>query len=291
MNLSSFYNHCLKFGLERDPRKQIKGKAFADSAILYGDPRTEIDKIMVGIDIEVSELLLADRIRQSQGLDLVLSHHPEGQAWASFYKVMQLQVDLLKKLGVSKKIAQELLDERMREVERKVISQNHMRSVDAARLLDMPFMCVHTPADNQVYYFLGQLVKNKKPKALQDIVDLLLEIPEYKAAAKDSAGPRIIAGNPRRPVGKVSLEMTGGTEGPKEALDKLYKAGVRTLVCMHLSEEHFKKVKDINLNVVIAGHISSDTLGLNLLLDRLERQAKKRFSVTDCSGFRRIRHH
>lgn len=290
MNLSAFYNYCLKFGVDCDPRRQIKGKAFADSAILHGNSRSEINKIMVGIDMEVSELLLADRIRQRQGLDLVIAHHPEGQALASFYKVMQLQVDLLKKLGVSQKVAQQMLDERMREVERKIISQNHMRSVDAARLLDLPFICVHTPADNQVYYFLNQLIKDKKPKALQDILDLLMEVPEYKAAAKDSAGPMIIAGNPRRPVGKVSLEMTGGTEGPKEALDKLYKAGVRTLVCMHLSEEHFKKVKDTNLNVVIAGHISSDTLGLNLLLDKLERQAKKRFSVIECSGFRRIRH-
>ena len=58
---------------------------------------------------------------------------------------------------------------------------------------------------------------------------------------------------------------------------------------MHMSEEHFKKVKDTSLNVVIAGHISSDTLGLNLLLDRLEKKAKERLETVDCSGFRRIR--
>ena len=57
---------------------------------------------------------------------------------------------------------------------------------------------------------------------------------------------------------------------------------------MHLSEEHFRKVKDANLNVVIAGHISSDTVGLNLLLDRLEIKAKQKFQILDCSGFRRI---
>jgi putative NIF3 family GTP cyclohydrolase 1 type 2 len=83
--------------------------------------------------------------------------------------------------------------------------------------------------------------------------------------------------------------MTGGTEGSKDVFDKLYKAGVRTLISMHLSEEHFKKVKDANLNVVIAGHISSDTLGLNLLLDRIEKQAGERFEITACSGFNRVR--
>jgi len=56
---------------------------------------------------------------------------------------------------------------------------------------------------------------------------------------------------------------------------------------MHLSEEHLKKVKDANLNVVIAGHISSDNLGLNLLLDRIEKEEK--LDCINCSGFRRIR--
>ena len=88
-------------------------------------------------------------------------------------------------------------------------------------------------------------------------------------------------------MGKIFVEMTGGTEGPREIYDKIYRKGIRTIVCMHLSEEHFKKVKDANLNVVIAGHISSDTLGLNLLLDRIEKE--ERLEFIDCSGFRRIR--
>ena len=90
-------------------------------------------------------------------------------------------------------------------------------------------------------------------------------------------------------MGKILVEMTGGTEGSHDVFDKLYKAGVRTLVSMHLSEEHFKKVKDANLNVVIAGHISSDTLGINLILDRLEREAQYAFQTINCSGFNRIR--
>ncbi|MDD5770717.1 MAG: NGG1p interacting factor NIF3, partial [Candidatus Omnitrophica bacterium] len=92
-----------------------------------------------------------------------------------------------------------------------------------------------------------------------------------------------------RPAGKIMLEMTGGTEGPKEAFGRLYKAGVRTLVSMHLSEEHLKKAKEANLNVVIAGHISSDTLGLNLLLDNIEKSAREEFGVVACSGFTRVR--
>jgi putative NIF3 family GTP cyclohydrolase 1 type 2 len=287
VKLSHFYNLIVKFGKSRDPRGNNRVGAFQDTALLYGRPNTEIKKIMVGIDIDIGELLLADKIRKEDGLDLVLAHHPEGWAWAQFYKVMQLQVDMLAKIGINRKAAQELLNERMQEVERRVMPANHMRCVDAARLLDMPLICAHTPADNHVNHFLRELMDKQKPKRLGDVIDILEGIPEYKVAMKENSGPRIILGNPRRPVGKIFLEMTGGTEGSIKVFDKFYKQGVRTLVSMHLSEEHFKKAKDANLNAIIAGHISSDTLGLNLLLDRIEKEEK--LETINCSGFRRYR--
>ena len=287
MKLSHLYSQIIKFGKERDPRKKIHINSYEDTALLYGRPDTNIKKIMVGIDIDVGELLLADKIRREEGLDLVIAHHPQGRAHAAFYEVMQLQVDMLVRVGINKKVAQALIDERKFEVERKVLPQNHMRSTDAAKLLDLPFMCVHTPADNHVSCFIKELLDREKPKRVENIVDILNEVPEYKDAAGNNAGPRVILGNPKRPVGKIFVEMTGGTEGSKDVYDKMYKTGIRTLVSMHLSEEHFKKVKDANLNVVIAGHISSDTLGLNLLLDRIEKEEE--LETINCSGFRRIR--
>jgi len=289
MKLSRLYNQAVKLGSRFDPRKRVHISSYADTAILYGDPDVQVKKILVGIDIEVAELLLADRIRRQQGLDLVISHHPEGRAYASLYEVMQLQVDLLKEAGVSERVAQELLDERKLEVERRILPQNHTRPVDAARLLDLAFMCMHTPADNHAFSFVKNLMDKEKPKRVGDVIDILLTIPEYRKAREISAGPRIILGSPKRQVGKILVEMTGGTEGSKDVFDKLYKAGVRTLISMHLSEEHFKKVKDANLNAIIAGHISSDTLGLNLLLDGIEKEDGEKFQVINCSGFTRIR--
>jgi hypothetical protein len=40
------------------------------------------------------------------------------------------------------------------------------------------------------------------------------------------------------------------------------------------------------MNVEIAGHISSDNLGVNLMLD--EVQKKGRLKIVACSGFRRF---
>ena len=289
MKLSVFFNKAIKFGKLKDPRPAAKIKSFEDSSILYGRHDIQVKKILVGIDIETPELLLADRIRQKEGLDLVISHHPEGKAFASLYKVMRLQVDVLKAAGINEDVALELLEERMQEIERRILSQNHMRPVDTARLLDLPFICLHTPADNHVFRFIEKLLTDNKPDTVQDIVKILLSVPEYREADKFSAGPRVFIGNPKKAAGKIIVDMTGGTEGPKEAFDKLSSAGVNTIVGMHLSEEHFKKAKDANLSVVIAGHISSDTLGLNLLLDNIECGSGETFATIAASGFKRIR--
>ncbi|MFA6216096.1 MAG: NGG1p interacting factor NIF3 [Candidatus Omnitrophota bacterium] len=287
MELSKLYRGIVKYGIASDPRKdKSRIKSYSDTAILYGNPRSQVSKILLGIDIEVPEILLADRLRRSQGIDLVVSHHPEGKAFAGLYEVMQLQVDLLVNVGVPVNVAQGLLEERKREVQRRILPANHMRAVDAARLLDIPFLCVHTPADNHVAAYLEKLLRMRQPGKVSDIIDILHEIPEYQQATRRLSGPKIILGNPKRPAGKIFVEMTGGTEGHKDVYDKLYKTGVRTLVSMHLSEEHFKKVKDADLNVVIAGHISSDTLGLNLLFDKLQKDFS--FSILECSGFTRV---
>lgn len=289
MKLSDFYKNIVRFGAEIDPRGKSAVTEFQDTAILHGNPDTPVNKLMVGIDIEIGEIMLAERLREIEGLDLVLSHHPEGKAYASLYKVMDLQVNLLVKAGLPEKLAREMLTERQHEVERRLMAANHTRSCDAAKILDIPFMCAHTPADNHVSHYLGRLFKEKKPKKVSDVIDILMEIPEYKLACEVNAGPKIIIGSPNRKTGEIFMEMTGGTEGSSKAYDKLYKKGTRTLIGMHLSEDHFKKIRDMNLNVVIAGHISSDTLGLNLLLDKIEKSSGEKFNVINCAGFNRIK--
>jgi putative NIF3 family GTP cyclohydrolase 1 type 2 len=288
MKLSYLYSKVLEFGADKDPRKdKSKIRFYPDTALLYGAPEKEVRKVFVGIDIDTSELLLADKIRSSKGLDLVISHHPHGKAYAGIPEVMRLQVDLLKDSGLSEKVAREFLEDRIREVERKISPANHMRSVDAAALLDLPFMCVHTPADNHVWSFLTELFAKSRPERVSSVLGILNGITEYAQAAQRLAGPRLVLGNPNRHCGRILVDMTGGTEGSKEVYEKLYRCGIRTIVAMHLGEEHFKKVKEANLNVVVAGHISSDTLGLNLLLDRIEKIQK--LSVVSCSGFARYR--
>jgi hypothetical protein len=285
MNLRQLYQEIVRAGAAVDPRPDKRTiRSFADTALLYGAGSRKVRSLLAGIDIDVGELLLADRLRGELQLDAVVSHHPQGSAYAALPGVMQLQSAVLKAAGAD--ISGGFLDERRREVERKLLPANHMRSVDAARLLDMPFLCAHTPADNHAYAFVRALLAAKRPRSLQDIVKLLLKEPEYAAASRINAGPRILLGSGRAACGKVLVEMTGGTEGHAGLYTHLYEQGVRTLVCMHLSEDHFRKVSDTRLQVIIAGHIASDTLGMNLLFDALLRKAP--LKIHGCSGFQRF---
>lgn len=315
MKLHKIYDFVVKEGMQVDPRgkeavskvlidakKEYEGlkekdkelfdteklvNPYADTRILNGDPESEVKKILLGIDIDVGEILLVDRLRErGQQIDLAVSHHPAGRALANFYEVMEMQADILQRFGVPINVAEGLLKDRIREVERKVMPGNHARTVDAAKLLGISLMCAHTPADNHVVNYLQKLLDEKKPEAVGEIVDILKGIPEYQEGMRMNAGPKVLFGDPKNRTGKIFVDMTGGTEGPKEIFDKLETAGVGTIVAMHLSEEHFKNVQKSHLNVVIAGHISSDTLGLNLLLDKLAKEDKLEF--ISCSGFRRF---
>jgi len=316
MTIAQIYELVIKKGIEKDPRSQKDINAeikksrdeyrklkkrekqlfdkdrlkhpFADTRILYGDCDKVISNIMVGIDISGEELLAAYLLNEKGcGIDLVMSHHPAGKALANLFHVMGVHENILVKLGVEPKIAQSMMKERIDEVSRRFLPINHERSVDMARLLNVPFMCVHTPADNHVTYFLQKLFDKKRPKKVKDVLRILSGVPEYEDAIAKGSGPRLIAGKGDNHVGKIFVDMTGGTEGSKKMFARISQAGVNTIIAMHLGEEHFKAAKSEFINVVIAGHIASDTLGLNLVLDELQKIQP--LNIIPCSGFVRIK--
>jgi len=262
---------------------------FADSRVLNGSLDIEIKRVMIGIDIEVGEILLAHLLNKEKGpkVDLVFSHHPMGAALAQMYDVMKLQAKLLAKVGVTISVAEQLMEKRIGEIERRLMPINHAREIDAARILGLPLMCIHTPADNCVTNYLTKLFEKQKPDKLKDLVKLLKAVPEYEKSARLQVPAKIVSGSEGSSCGKIFVDMTGGTEGSKDIFDKIAAGGVSTLVCMHLTEEHLANAKKASLNAVIAGHIASDVLGLNLLLDQVEKKEKLDFVCV--SGFERIR--
>lgn len=312
MKINDIYNLAVKMGIDADFRgndeieqllKRRKDKyekltdkereefdleslknPYSDSRILNVADDKEIKKILVGIDIGPAEVILAKEIG---GVDLIVSHHPLGKGLANLHEVMELQCDVLNQYGVPINVAESLMRERIDEVARGVNAVNHQRTVDTAKILGFNLMCCHTPTDNLAANFLkNKIEKDNNLIRLEDLLNLLKEIPEYKEAIKIGAGPRIFVGDPERRCGKIALsEITGGTEGSPKLYAKMAIAGIGTTVGMHVSEEHKKEAEAAHLNVVIAGHMSSDSLGMNLFLDELEKQGVE---IIPCSGLIRV---
>jgi putative NIF3 family GTP cyclohydrolase 1 type 2 len=309
MNLQQIYKLAIDFGIKHDLRgkKEVEKKLerikkqydklgkiekesfnkerlanpYMDSTIHF-DNEKQVKKIMAGIDIDAGELLIAKGL----GVDAVIAHHPVGKGLSYLDDVMHLQADVLAQYGVPINVAESLMKIRISEVSRSVNPANHFKSTMAAQNLKMSFMNVHTPADNAVATFLKNLIEKKKPEYVSEIIELLEIVPEYKEAKKYGLGPTLFAGNKENRAGKIAVtEITGGTEGSPEIYEKMANAGVGTIIAMHQSEKHREAAQKAHINVVIAGHISSDNIGMNLFLDELE---KKGIEIMTCSGIMRV---
>ncbi len=256
---------------------------YLDSRIHFDSGKTPIKKILAGIDMEGDEIFLAEKL----GADLVLAHHPRGKALASLSDVMHLQAEIYAQYGVPINAAEAVQKIRIEEVARSTNPGNHYRPVDIARLLKISYLNVHTPCDNLVASFLKKKITAAKPEYVGEILKLLKEIPEYKEAVEQCAGPRLFTGHPDNHCGKIAVtEITGGSEPSAKIYEKLAQAGVGTIIGMHQSEEHKKEAEAAHINVIIAGHMSSDSIGMNLFLDELEKRGAE---IIPCSGLIRIK--
>jgi len=265
--------------------KEALQNPYLDSRVLHinkGDEAKNIAKVLIGVDIAPAEILLAKALG---GIDLVISHHPTGKGLVDLADVMHLQADVLNQYGVPINIAEGLLKPRISEVARGVNSANHNRTIDTAKLLNVNLICLHTPCDNLAAKFLKDNIGgNKDIETVGELMKELKKIPEYKQAI---AGPKTFVGDENNRVGKIAItEITGGTEGSAKLYEKMAQAGIGTVIGMHQSEEHRKEAEQANVNVVIAGHMSSDSLGINIFLDELEKQGVE---VIPCSGVIRVK--
>ena len=66
--------------------------------------------------------------------------------------------------------------------------------------------------------------------------------------------------------------------------ESLTAGRVNTIVAMHLGEEHRKEAEKNHLNVVIAGHIARDNVGINRFL--MNYLVVHQHEILECSGFK-----
>ena len=243
--------------------------------IVQGDG---IKKVLMGVDMDTPELLLAKQL----GYDCVVSHHPKNTN-VDMLKVMDSHILRLEKLGIPRNRSQKALAIKTGELDYARHVSNSRRSESAAKLMNMPYISLHTPADiisqTIVQDHLDAKFAGKPETKLGDITAALEELCEYKNSARK---PVIRVGSKDSYAGKIYVLMAGLTGPGAAVLKQYFEGGVGTLVLMHIPEKDAKELKEHAYgNVVVAGHMSSDSLGMNVIADKWREQGVE---VTMMSG-------
>ncbi len=308
MKFADIYRKTVEMGMEKDPRKdgdfqrifeEAKEKIeeddslidedatwnpYSDSRVHYGDEK-EVNHVVVGIDIDTGEVLLADRLKDS-GVDGIIGHHPIGRASLGLPGVMNVQTDWMEQFGMAPNIAEGVMKSRISKIGRAVLPSNHQKTIMASELLGLPIMNLHSPADMMAQDFVQRAIDEKEPRKVKDVLDAMKDIPEYQKGREYGLGFNTIVGSKDDRCGKVVVKMAGGTSFGKETYKELSETGVGTVICMHAPEDHIKEAKKHHMKIIVAGHMTSDSIGMNHVCDMIENEGVE---VTPISGFLRVK--
>jgi len=260
--------------------KSLLVNPYPDSSVL-ADNDTEFGRLFVGIDIFSGELEYINRYGKGHDCSCAAwSHHPEGKANCQLWRVLNMQIGIYKKYGVMVDIDSEYGEEFKfkniykkfsRQVREDCLGDNNEQLPQLASKMGIQYMCTHTISDNCLQKYLeDNVVSNfKETDDVNDLLKRLYDEPEYIDAAEHSSGPRVVAGKLSNKLGKVLVDMTGGLEAPTLVMPSLSASGIKTMLVMHISPDMFENAESHRINVICAGHYASDSLGMNLLLDKV----------------------
>jgi len=255
----------------------LKEKPYDTNIIVSGE---KVSRVLIGIDMETPELLLA----QTLGYDCVVSHHPKADSCiVDFHKVMDVQIHRMVKSGIPINKAQKALKKKQASVDLNSHASNYDRVSSAARLMKMPYLNIHIPAD----FITEKIVQTKLDNKFKDnpktkLKDIIQELNSWDYYIDKIAQPIIRVGSNEDYAGKIEVLMAGGTNGGVDVYKSYFEAGVGTIIAMHMPEDVKKAVIEQNIgNVIIAPHMPSDSIGL---LEIVNAWRKEGLEVTTMSG-------
>ena len=240
----------------------------ADSGIFR--PWGEVTRILFGIDMEKEDLLFA----ADHDYDLVLAHHPLN--WTTFLDVMERHETLMKDAGVPEARAEQASRENRAFWEaladRGHAEQGVRELCRLAEELDLGLMNIHLPCDELGRRILQEEANKLTPSGtVSALIEHYASLPEIEAAKE---GVRLVCGNPDAKLGRTAVIHAAGVNGGYPVADALFENGVSTVVYIHFfsDEQEVRLRKENKGNLILTGHYGSDSLGINPLVDDLERR-------------------
>jgi putative NIF3 family GTP cyclohydrolase 1 type 2 len=238
-----------------------------DSAVYVKGSR--IEKVLFGIDAGVPELLLAKQLE----CDAVIAHHPAGgTAITDFPQVFKRHIQQMIGAGVPKSEATKAVARKLEQLEVEAHTRNYGHAVDVARRLKMPYMSIHTPLDEIGRRVMAKQIEdrtNEKSK-VRDVVTALNGLAEFKHAVTKI---KVAVGKPENLAGKVVVSHGAGTNGGYDIARAYFEHGIGTVIYIHVSPADLEKLKtEKKGNLVVTGHIASDSVGINPFIKELQKR-------------------
>ena len=171
-------------------------------------PGENITRVLAGIDMGAAELTLARQL----GYDCVARHHNMVPRLGKLGElVAQSHYEKLVHYGVPVNVAQKLLEHRKRATEIMFHGSNLDGGPSVARLLGMPYLGLHTPADllgeRMVEAKVDEVYEANDNPTVQEILDNLMTIREY-AQAPEGQRPVIWVGEKDSYAGMAGVRKT-----------------------------------------------------------------------------------
>ena len=241
----------------------------ADSAIhVEGE---NIQRVLFCIDAGIPELMLARKL----GYDAVIAHHPPGGVSAiNFAEAFKRHIELMTAAGIPRGIAERAVKRKFSQLEVDAHRKSYAQVVDAARILNIPFMNIHMPLDEVGRRRMDEKIRERTSEnsTVQEVISALMEFPEFQNALTKI---KVWLGKLESRRGKIVVSHGAGTNGGYEIAKTYFEHGVDTLIYIHISPADLEKLRaefGEEKNLIVTGHIASDSLGINPLIHELENK-------------------
>lgn len=243
----------------------------ADSQV-YVEAPADVHRVLFGLDIQLAEIAWA----QQAGFDAVIAHHPLGdRTRTNFAEVVHRQVEQMTAEGVPRDAAERALAARLEAIHRSTHMANINALVDTARLMGMPLCNVHLACDLLGRAAIVDLL-GRRAAATSSVGDaigwLIDEFPEYR---RGHAPPEAWVGAVENRLGRWTVAMAGGTNGGFPVFSEYFRAGVDTILAMHVAEDQLQALRAAAApddTLVVTGHMTTDSIGINTVIRGLEER-------------------
>lgn len=248
-----------------------QGEIPPDSAVQV--PGRNLRRALMGVDVGEGELLLAKHL----GCDVAIAHHPAGGlATLEFHRILEKQYEFMVGAGVAPAAARRIADDMKGRAEVRDHASNFARVPALARHLGLALLNIHNPLDELGRRIMVEALEGHctPSSTVADAVAALRALPEFKVAPTEIA---VRLGSPGNRLGRYVVHHGAGTNGGYAVAKAYFEAGVTTVLYIHIAPEELQRLRDdpsipAGRNLIVTGHMASDSLGINPYVRRLRAE-------------------